>query len=64
MTKKRRTDSYGTFLSEANDKKWRYVCAALLGFAEEQQIQQIPLIEFIKMPENQVTYTIQHDKKE
>lgn len=39
----------------------RYVCPTLLGFNDENDIKQIELIEFRKMPENIVTYTIEQN---
>lgn len=42
----------------------KYVCPALFGFKEESDIKRIGLIQFIKMPENKVTYTIEQNLKQ
>lgn len=39
----------------------KYVCPTLLGFLDETDREKIELIEFRKMPENIVTYTIEQN---
>lgn len=44
----------------------RYIYPALLGFPNENDLNRIKTIEFVKTPEMVVTYTIenQHEQKE
>ena len=39
----------------------KYVYSALFGFKEDNDIKKIELIQFIKMPDNIVTYTIEQN---
>jgi hypothetical protein len=41
----------------------KYIFPALMGFMDENDLQQFKKIEFVKMPEKRVTYTIEQNKK-
>lgn len=41
----------------------KYIFPALMGFVDETDLQQFKKVEFIKMPEKKVTYTIEQNKK-
>ncbi len=41
----------------------KYIFPALMGFVDDRDLQQFKKIEFIKMPEKKVTYTIEQNKK-
>jgi hypothetical protein len=39
----------------------KYIFPALVGFYNEEDLKKIRLVEFIKMPENQLTYKIEQN---
>lgn len=41
----------------------KYIFPALMGFVDETDLQQFKKVEFIKMPEKKVTYTIEQNKR-
>lgn len=41
----------------------KYIFPALLGLTNDQDLKKIKQVEFIKMPEEKVTYTIDQTKK-
>ena len=41
----------------------KYIFPALMGFVDETDLKQFKKVEFVKMPEKRVTYTIEQNKK-
>ena len=42
----------------------KYIFPALMGFMDENDLKQFKTIEFVKTPEEQVTYTIEQNNKQ
>ena len=40
----------------------KYIFPALMGFVDDKDLQQFKKVEFVKMPEERVTYTIENKK--
>ena len=41
----------------------KYIFPALMGFQNDEDLKQFKTIEFVKMPERKVTYTIEQNKQ-
>ena len=41
----------------------KYIFPALMGFVNDQDLKQFKKVEFVKMPEGRVTYTIEQNEQ-